>query len=418
MAHQNQPDLNEVLGGYRLDAVIGEGGMGVVYRATHTKLGRRAAVKVLASRLATDQNQVSRFFHEARIVNQIGHPNIIDITDFIETKEPLRVAYIMELIEGPSLRELLREGPLSPRQAVNATLQLTSALGAVHALQVVHRDLKPDNILVSAPLDTDFSEIPSIKVLDFGVAKIQSSGGHEHQHRTNTGALLGTPLYMAPEQVASGPVSPLTDVFAVGEILYEMISGRRVFTGDNVQILRQKLAGEIPSLEYPTTTPFPERFATIIEACLAQDTQKRPTTEELFHALTELLEALPAEALSKGQRAVSRSPRLSPPARLLSGPAEATHLVRAPAPREVNVQPNAETTMPRSPTLQSAQSHTPLTFDELALQSSPKATRRGIRMGALLTAVGGHYWHSWRSRSTESPRTSMSRRKPRGRLRQ
>src|SRR5262245_52777050 len=150
----DQLPLGAVLGGYQLDEVIGTGGMGAVYRATHVKLGRKAAIKVLSESLAGDPAYVSRFFHEARVVNEVGHPNIIDIIDFIETESPRRVAYVMELVEGPPLSKLLQVRRLSVRQSLNLTLQVLDALAAVHRINVIHRDLKPDNLLVVGSLET------------------------------------------------------------------------------------------------------------------------------------------------------------------------------------------------------------------------------------------------------------------------
>lgn len=136
-ASAEQPaELGEVIGGYRLDRVLGLGGMGCVYAGTHVKLGRKAAVKVLKRSLAADSDYVSRFFDEARVVNAIRHPNIIDIFDFIETEQPLRVACIMELINGPTLRKVLAGRGLSLLQAINLALQLAAALEAVHSIGV------------------------------------------------------------------------------------------------------------------------------------------------------------------------------------------------------------------------------------------------------------------------------------------
>ncbi len=191
--------IGTLVGIYRIESLIGSGGMGAVYRGIHTKLGRKAALKVLSDSLAADPTYVSRFFHEARIVAEVGHPNIIDIHDFIETETPRRVAYVMELVDGPPLSRVLKTVRLSTTQVINITLQLLDALMAVHRINVVHRDLKPDNILVIGALGSDFSAKPCIKVLDFGIAKVNVP---DQQHKTTTGLMLGTPAYMAPEQVA------------------------------------------------------------------------------------------------------------------------------------------------------------------------------------------------------------------------
>jgi serine/threonine protein kinase len=272
---------------YRLDAVLGQGGMGCVFAATHEVLGRRVALKLLAPELAGSAEYVSRFESEARIVNGVRHPNIVDIHDFI--KEPGRVAYVMELVDGPSLGGLLREGPLSVRQAVNVTFQLASALEAVHREGIVHRDLKPDNVLVLASLSSDMGHVPSVKILDFGIAK--TSDG-EVSHKTVTGSVLGTPSYMAPEQVAAEPVSPATDVYALGEILYEMVTGQRVFRGDRMAILRGKLSGEAPELSWPDV-PGWDLLDQLVRACLAPSPAARPSIGALVLVLNELLALQP-----------------------------------------------------------------------------------------------------------------------------
>ncbi len=183
-------ELGEIIAGYRLDSVIAQGGMGCVYAATHARLGRRAAVKVLIASLAADEIYVERFFNEAKVVNAVRHPNIIDVFDFVESPSPRRVAFVMELIDGPPLSAVIASQRMSVLQVVNVALQLADVLEAVHRIDVVHRDLKPDNILVVAPLDSDFSQVPSVKVLDFGIAKISAAN---RATSTMPGSVMGTP---------------------------------------------------------------------------------------------------------------------------------------------------------------------------------------------------------------------------------
>ena len=279
-------EVGEVIGGYQLENVLGQGGMGCVYEATHTRLGRRTALKLLAPALVSSAEYVSRFLSEAKIVNDVRHPNIVDIYDFIELEEPRRVAYVMELVEGPSLGGVLKQRRLSLRQAINATFQLVSALEAVHAVGVIHRDLKPDNILVLGDLDSDLSSVPSVKILDFGIAKTVDG---DVSHKTITGSMLGTPSYMAPEQIAAHPVSAATDIYAIGEIFYEMVAGRRLFSGDRMPMLSKKLLGEVPSLIFPADLPAETSVRELVTWCLALDPEERPSIPELANALSELL---------------------------------------------------------------------------------------------------------------------------------
>ncbi len=281
--------LGSQIDDYRLEEVLGRGGMGCVYRATHTRLGRTVALKVLSHTLVSSSEYVSRFLSEAKIVNSVRHPNIVDIHDFIEHDEPRLVAYVMEFISGPSLGQALKKGALTVRQSLNATLQLAAALEAVHGMNVVHRDLKPDNILVLAPLDSDFSNVPSIKILDFGIAKHQSP---EIEHKTVTGSMLGTPSYMAPEQIAGEKVSHKTDIYAIGEILYEMLLGRRLFFTEPVVTLKRKLVGERPDVSALEKLSCGPRLHALVEACLEHDCEKRPTIGDLAGEVTLALHEL------------------------------------------------------------------------------------------------------------------------------
>lgn len=274
--------LGEVIGGYRLESLIGEGGMGCVYAASHHRLGRPAAVKVLRTAYAADVDYVQRFFDEARVVNAIRHPNIIDIFDFVELENPLRVACIMELLEGHTLRTTLKAQVLELREAINLGIQLADALSVVHRLNVVHRDLKPDNIFVLQD-PGDFSRVPSIKVLDFGIAKVQAPTGE----RTTPGMVLGTPGYMAPEQVSGQGVTPAADVYAFGTLLYEMLSGQRLFVGDSMAILRQKIVGDLPPFELPQGKIY-RPLEDLIRRTITLQPKERPSIELVRRELESL----------------------------------------------------------------------------------------------------------------------------------
>jgi len=249
MTDLGQNLIGDTLGGYRLERQIGRGGMGSVYLGVHIRLGRKAAIKILSDELSRDSQYVSRFFHEAKVVNDVGHQNIVDIIDFIEHEDPPRVAYIMELVDGPSLGQALKEHRFSLIQTLNIIEQICAAMAAAHNVNVIHRDLKPDNVLLVSALNQSFSNQPSIKVVDFGIAKSQSAAVN---HQTTVGAVMGTPAYMAPEQVAAAASTPAADVFAVGEIFYELLLGARAFHGDTLDMMTAKLNGHIPKLTLPT----------------------------------------------------------------------------------------------------------------------------------------------------------------------
>src|SRR5688572_24459294 len=261
--------------------------MGTVYLGKHHLLGRQAAVKVLAADLASHEELVSRFFHEAKVVNDVKHPNIVDVIDFVRTKEC--VAFVMEFLEGKPLDAKLKEdGPLTATQAINVMLQIASGLSAVHELGVVHRDLKPANIRFTREKIGDCSYVPILKILDFGIAKAADSTGH----KTQTGIVLGTPSYMAPEQVAGDTVSAAADVYAMGEILYELLTGTRLFRGTNTEVMRRKLGTEGPEIQLPEGTPDGRRLLDVVEACLAFAPGDRPTSDALIDALTLIRDGL------------------------------------------------------------------------------------------------------------------------------
>ncbi|MET0390403.1 MAG: serine/threonine-protein kinase, partial [Polyangiales bacterium] len=195
-----------IAGRYLIEDKIGDGGMGVVYRATHQVIARDVAIKFLHPRYAHDVTSRRRFLGEARAANQINHENIIDITDFGETDDGL-VYLVMEYLQGRGLDREIAGRPMSPPRALRIAIQIAQGLGRAHELDVIHRDVKPGNVfLVRRRADSDV-----VKLLDFGIARFE-----REMRITDRGTLLGTPEYIAPEQVRSGEVSPHTDLYALG----------------------------------------------------------------------------------------------------------------------------------------------------------------------------------------------------------
>ena len=217
--------VGSTVGHYRILAPLGEGGMGAVFLAEHDVIGRKAAIKVLHPLVAKDDEAVSRFFMEARTVNQIRHPNIVEVTDFgTENGQPF---IVMEYLEGETLSSRLnREGKFEPLGAVHVVRQIASALGAAHDRGVVHRDLKPGNImLLNHPDYPDF-----VKVLDFGIAKLTGAADPNVGHHTRVGVPIGTPAYMSPEQCLGEPdVDQRSDVYSLGVVFYGLLTGRLPF---------------------------------------------------------------------------------------------------------------------------------------------------------------------------------------------
>jgi eukaryotic-like serine/threonine-protein kinase len=223
--------IGEQFGNYRAISLLGEGGMGAVYLAEHPGIGRRVAVKVLHKNYTRDESLLGRFLNEARAANAIRHPNIIEILDsgVLGDGTPFLV---MELLEGDSLGARIRTvGALAISTALDFAYQTASALGAAHKKGIVHRDLKPDNLyLVADPNDPDRERI---KVLDFGIAKLQQGASGADSVKTRTGTLMGTPIYMSPEQCrGTKAVDHRSDMYSLGVIIYEMLVGHPPFVSE------------------------------------------------------------------------------------------------------------------------------------------------------------------------------------------
>jgi serine/threonine-protein kinase len=278
------------LGNYQLERLLGEGSMGKVFQARHARLGRQVALKVLKTEHARDGGFVQRFFQEARTVNQINHEHIVEIFDFVDEGEGGHVYCVMELLRGQSLASLAQEEKLTLARIQRIAVQVCAALGAAHQVGVVHRDIKPDNLFViHRSGQPDF-----VKVLDFGVAKLLTSEGNTTG--TMDGTIIGTPAYMAPEQAAGLPVDARADIYAVGNMLYELLSGRPPFQAPAfgqlvVQIITQP-PPPLPS-HLPSGEPLPPALAELVMRCLAKEPEARP--QSLAEVTTALL-LLPAGA--------------------------------------------------------------------------------------------------------------------------
>jgi tRNA A-37 threonylcarbamoyl transferase component Bud32 len=229
---------------YQIVRRIGEGGMGAVYEAKHTVIGKRVAVKVLLEKFLAKSDFVARLLQEARLASSIGHEHIVDVTDFGTTTDG-RSFVVMEFLDGESLAELaIREAPLPIERSLGIARQVASALGAAHAKGIFHRDVKPENIYLVKRGDADF-----VKVVDFGISKAVKPGGDEGgegYRLTHTGLLLGTPLYMSPEQArGEEDLDHRCDIWALGVLLYECLTGEVPFRANNyLGIISQVLTHE------------------------------------------------------------------------------------------------------------------------------------------------------------------------------
>jgi eukaryotic-like serine/threonine-protein kinase len=260
---------------YLITAKLGAGGMGEVWRATDTKLGREVAVKVLPESLAADRDRMARFKREALVLASLNHPNIAAIYGVEER------ALIMELVDGPTLAERIAEGPLAVVDAIRVAGQIADALDYAHRRGVVHRDLKPANIKLG----------DRVKVLDFGLAKAQNPSASDSTvtAATHAGAILGTASYMSPEQASGKPADARSDVFSFGVVLYEMLSGRRAFSEETPISTMAAVLYKEPSALRDLAPHIPADLDTIVSRCLAKAPAARfPTMDAVRQALHDL----------------------------------------------------------------------------------------------------------------------------------
>jgi len=261
------------LGPYKIESVIGAGGMGQVYRAVDTRLGREVAVKVLSPALSRDREQLRRFEQEARAAGMLNHPNILAIYD-IGDEEGSRFI-VSELLEGESLRARIREGIIPARKAIDYAVQVARGLAAAHEKGIVHRDLKPENLFVTRD--------GQVKILDFGLVKLTSNrftAGDEESDTlrpgdTEPGLILGTVGYMAPEQVRGGSGDQRSDLFAFGAILYEMLSGNRAFRGDSAIEALNAILKDEPADLLEANPSLPAALDRIVRHCLEKNPNER-----------------------------------------------------------------------------------------------------------------------------------------------
>ncbi|RKI43594.1 serine/threonine protein kinase [Corallococcus sp. AB004] len=278
------PLLSSQIGDFTVEERIGEGGMGVVYRATHSLIGKQAAIKVLRAELVSPRVH-ERLLVEARAVNAIRHPGIIDIFGFGKLPDG-RPYIVMELLEGRPLSELMSDQKRLDVPTVLWVLEhVLGALGAAHRAGVVHRDLKPANVFMVEPP----SAAPTIKLVDFGIAKLVEN---RESPTTMDGSVLGTPEFMAPEQIRGGTVGPATDLYALGIMAFQMLTGVRPFQGDPVQVLFAQV-DKVPPLPSSRAEGIPPELDTLVLQLLAKDPALRPPSAE---AVQQQLLRVPTES--------------------------------------------------------------------------------------------------------------------------
>ena len=379
--------VGETLDGrYYVERKIGEGGMGVVFAVRHTVIERPLAIKVLKREVMRDEGTLRRFVQEAKAASRIGHPNIVDVTDFGKTPEGMTYS-VMEYVDGTTLAKAIKHGaPFPADRTVHIAIQIARALGAAHDKGIVHRDLKPENVfLIDREGRPDF-----VKIVDFGIAKVQPVEGRQEGPRlTRAGSVFGTPEYMAPEQAAGrSDTDRRVDIYALGTIMYEMLVARVPHKGDSMirTIAMQMLDPIVPLRQVNPDLPISPGLERVIMKALAKNRDERfASMNELIAALEGLHDELVASnptislpPLPPGADASALdTPAPSMPVALVTGHDE------APPPR----RSRGETRPLHEPEFVAA----PLTFDPV-FEAEPEAeTRRRwpmILLALLVLAVG------------------------------
>lgn len=295
------------LGPFEVDALVGTGGMGVVYKARDTRLDRFVAIKVLSPERVADPDRERRFVQEARAASALNHPHIVTVYDISSAGGVPFIA--MEYVSGRTLADAIGRRGLPMRELLRLAAQIADALAAAHTHGIVHRDLKPGNVMVTPD--------GVVKVLDFGLAKLvevvaedDSTATVEHRLRTMEGRIVGTPSYMSPEQALGRPVDARTDVFAFGSVLYEMVTGKRAFEGSNTVSTLSMVVDRDPPPAHALRKDVTRDLERVIELCLKKDPGRR------FQSMADVklhLETLGQEwdsgtstALDRGRRAPTR----------------------------------------------------------------------------------------------------------------
>ncbi|MFH2005119.1 MAG: serine/threonine-protein kinase [bacterium] len=297
----SDPRTGTKVGNYLLMGPLGEGGMGQVYRGEHVVIGKEVAIKVLRQTLAKQEQVVKRFLMEARAASMIRHPNIVDVTDFGQFPDGCSF-FVMEFLDGPDLaKAITREGRLPLYRAVNILTQVSRALHACHIKGIAHRDLKPENIILLAREGRrDIIRLPSdpsvdpvvesegrydeVKILDFGIAKIQETTAVLDHESMTKGLVFGSPYYLSPEQATGKPGDHRSDIYALGVIFFEMLTGDVPFGGDTAaDIMRSHLRDPVPSMaDCRPDLNIPDEAQQLVQRAMAKTPQDRQRSAAVF----------------------------------------------------------------------------------------------------------------------------------------
>jgi serine/threonine protein kinase len=317
VAEQPEPDslIGQTLANrYLIEVRLGEGAMGTVYRAKHVKVGRPFAVKVLHRHLLEDNKVAQRFEREAELAGRLRHPNVIGVVDVGETPDGFRYM-VMDFAEGDDLAAILDQAPMTPARIIHLTRQLLEGLYHAHEQGLIHRDFKPENVIVET--DMHGSEVP--RIVDFGIAILREGGDSPDGagRLTTNGLVLGTPHYMAPEQAVADPIDHRIDLFALGIVIYEMLCGKLPYDGTGAEVARANLLLDPPPIAkrvpYLEVDPLLEAFA---RRLMAKKRDHRPATAKAARDLLDLIErdrAAAGAALGVPLEASTRMPAVTQP---------------------------------------------------------------------------------------------------------
>src|SRR5579862_2700628 len=316
--------IGQALGHYRIEAKLGEGGMGVVYRAFDTHLDRSVAIKILRADAIGSPERKRRFLLEAKAASALNHPNIIHIYDINSSNGTDFIA--MEFVAGKTLNQLIGKHGLPLKDTLKYSIQMADALARAHAAGIVHRDLKPANIIVA--------EDGRVKLLDFGLAKltepsVDSEGATatinaDQGPLTEEGSIVGTVAYMSPEQAAGKKVDGRSDIFSFGSVLYEMVTGRRAFGGTNNVSTLSAILHQEPQPPGELAPDLPLEMERIIARCLRKDPERRAQhVDDVRLALEELRDDSASGKLSSTAKSAAhaRAPKSLPPRAMIAGAA-------------------------------------------------------------------------------------------------